>query len=69
VPFLPHEGDSVVVAAVRRALLLAKPDRSVRRIVNRAAASGRLDEQDQALVEALILEGARRPVAPLPTDF
>jgi hypothetical protein len=68
-PFVPHASDSPVIADVRRALLLAKSPRSVRRIVAKAAAQKRLADGDQAMIDGLIAESARRPLGPLPPQF
>jgi hypothetical protein len=68
-PLLPHAGDSPVVAEVRRALLLGRSERSVRRLAIRTAGRRQLDDEDHAMVEGLIAEAARRPIGPLPPQF
>jgi hypothetical protein len=68
-PFVPHASDSPVIADVRRALLLGKSQRSVRRIVANAAGQKRLADGDQAMIDGLIAESVRRPLGPLPPQF
>lgn len=68
-PFVRHEGDSVIVAQVRRALVLGKSRSAVRRIVEKAERQKPLSATDRAMVEGLIVESQRRPLGPLPRNL
>jgi hypothetical protein len=68
-PFVPHASDSPVIADVRRALLLGRSERSVRRIVAKAQHQQRIADGDQAMIDGLIAESVRRPLGPLPPQF
>jgi hypothetical protein len=63
-PFAPHEGDSRVVAELRRACALNASPRALRKIVREAQDTGPTAEGDRAMLEALIAESLRRPLRP-----
>ena len=64
VPFEPHAGDSAIVASVRHWLLLGSSRSAVNKRVSKAARKTAIDTGDQALIDALLVERDRRPLAP-----
>jgi hypothetical protein len=69
-PFIKHDDDTQVVADVRRACGSGVRRSGIQRIVARAEREGRLTDHDRVMVQALIDEASKRPLAPVaPDDF